>query len=266
MASGVLCTDFTGPRVESRAAILRLARRRAASLAAALLHASRRSVTGQRDASPLSNQFARAVRCLPKWSSGESTAGFWLSDQALDRALKGSALIKYNSTEAAVSSVNPDEQRMNRFGRETREREGERERRLWRGSPTVPGLRRVEGTREFPRSIDYHACPTRYIGQPFQSTPLRELIAKVPGRKLAGRTDAEASPFYYTGCLVTGGTSGQQPIPPLKISPKERIKFSRARPSFSRKLNLKRRSVAREFYTAMSLWILMNTVSFYLYT
>ena len=87
----------------------------------------------------------------------KALAGFWLSDRALDRTLKGSALIKYNSTETAVSSVNLDEQRMNWFGREARERERERE---------EGGLK--EGHRpsldfEFSRSIDYHGCRARYI-------------------------------------------------------------------------------------------------------
>ena len=158
------------------------------------------------NACPLSNQFERSVHCLPKWSSGESTAGFWLSDQALDRTLKGSVLIKYNSTEAAVSSVNPDEQRMNRHGREmrevkkreTEEREWEREHsRAWRGSPTVPGLRRAFRVcanfrdRSIITSVGSRLCRSTFPSLP----PLRELIAKVPGRKLVGRIDAEATFF-----------------------------------------------------------------------
>lgn len=64
--------------------------------------------------------------------------GWFLAVGSSLRTVKGSALIKYNSSEAAVSSVNLDEQRMNWFGREARERERER---FKRGSPTVPGLR-----------------------------------------------------------------------------------------------------------------------------
>ena len=160
--------------------------------------------------SSLSNQFARSVRCLPKWSSGESTAGFWLPDQALDRTLKGSVLIKYNSTEAAVSSVNPDEQRMNQparkrdeRGEEERERERKREGgkesilRAWRGSPTVPGLRRAfRVCANFRDRSIITPVGSRYVGQPsLVCPPLRELIAKVPGRKLVGRIDAEATFF-----------------------------------------------------------------------
>lgn len=51
-------------------------------------------------------------------------------------------LIKYNSTEAAVSSVNPDEQRMNRYGREMREekeRERDRERERRREKESILG-------------------------------------------------------------------------------------------------------------------------------
>ena len=93
----------------------------------------------------------------------KALAGFWLSDRALDRTVKGSALIKYNSTETAVSSVNLDEQRMNWFGREARERERERGGRFKRGSPTVPGLRIF--------SIDRlsRVSGPLYIGHPFQS-------------------------------------------------------------------------------------------------
>lgn len=39
-----------------------------------------------------------------------------------DQAVKGTALIKYNSSETAVSSVNSVVQRMSRFGREASER------------------------------------------------------------------------------------------------------------------------------------------------
>lgn len=74
----------------------------------------------------LSNQFVRGPSAVCRNDQAvKALAGFWLSDQALDRTVKGSALIKYNSTEAAVSSVNLDEQRMNWFGREAREREKE---------------------------------------------------------------------------------------------------------------------------------------------
>lgn len=170
MASGVLCADFRRFRWirdtsfrDSCVTIHLFACYSRIHVEAC--RARTRQWRGQRDVSSLSNQFARSVRCLPKWSSGESTAGFWLSDQALDRTLKGSALIKYNSTEAAVSSVNPDEQRMNRYGRGTREPAMKRVTdRSWTWS-------RVQAMREFPRSIDYHACRFCYIGQPFGSAP-----------------------------------------------------------------------------------------------